>query len=401
MTPLTTSSLPLLTDLIDSPGKLLARVAEPACTVRFGQHRLTAGSNQQAQIDYLRALFAPGNDLWSVGPVDAHELSAVGLRLTDDAFASLVDRLAERAPSFESVRMHVHAPARRYCLGPETTATVAEATSSAEGPVLVVKSPSGLVCAGTDQAYNHLDFARQLREYGYRLGEDRSWVGLHASCAQLPDGSGAIMVGHSAAGKSTVALALAMSPNGGFVANDRVMVRDTDGGHVEAIAMPVPIRLNAGTVYALGLDAATEWKLTRPQPDYQRSDWGSFGGGSKLSVLPSEWHERTGTKLVSRVRTGVVVLPQARPDDGRIRIREASPEQVRKALTEQCMTPADEVFVDDWLQLRHTPEQILGEGAQQTIKQLSALPALSVEFGPGTNLSDLAAALTEATRCRP
>ncbi|MGK5630564.1 hypothetical protein [Streptomyces sp. URMC 123] len=394
-----------LADLLTRPDDLLARVSGPVCTVRLGDHRLAVGSNEKRQVDYLRSLFVPGNALWAgEDPREpaAGDGAAVGLALPPADFRELLTEVRARSGAAAPVHMHVHAPAVQYTLTGGATATFAEATSEAEGPVLVVRSDRGLVCVSTTHPYGHLNFARQLREYGYRRAEDGHWVGFHASCAQLPDGSGALIVGRSGAGKSTVALALATLEGtaGGFVANDRVMIEAGPGadgaGPPRAVAMPVPIRLNAGTVNALGLSSAVRWKLLRPQPDYRTSDWARFGGGAKLSVLAEEWHHRTGTRLVDEVRPGVVVLPRARPTGVPLTVRAADPELARRMLTEQCMMPDDETFVEDWLGLRTSDRATLLDTARRAVARLLALPALTVDFGAGTELGELAAAIARA-----
>lgn len=399
---LTDVDLDSLADLVVSPRRLLDALGGERLTVRLGDHRLAVSSNDHAQLDYLQTLFVPSTRLWAVeaSPGPPPVRAAVGLRVSEDRLRALVGALEARSRARTSVRMHVNAPAVQHSMADGVKWTCAEGTNSVDGPVLVVHSDKGLVCLSTDHAYGYLDFARQLREYGYRRAEDDAWVGFHASCAELPGGGGALIVGRSTAGKSTLALSLAMARGGGFVANDRVVVRVGSGPdpRLTGIGMPVPIRVNGGTVKALGLEEAVGWTLLRPQPDYRNSDWDRFGGQSKLNVLPAEWRDRTRTRLVDEVDLRVVILPRARPTRAGLRIVPADPAEVADVVTEQCMAPDDEVFVEDWLRLRQTTADELRRNAVRTVRHVTRLPVLSVEFGPGTSLPRLGAELAETAR---
>jgi hypothetical protein len=165
---------------------------------------------------------------------------------------------------------------------------------------------------------------------------------------------------------------------------------------VTACGMPVPIRINGGTMHALGLKDATSWQLARRQPDFVTSDWQSFCGDSKLNLLPVEWRARTGTPLVPSVRLTAIVLPRVTKDSAVLSVRRVDPDQAREVLTEQLMTPDDDVFVEDWLHARTRDRDEIGALAGRTFEALMRLPILVAELGTRNTLVNLSSAIREA-----
>ncbi|WP_327027928.1 hypothetical protein OG989_19445 [Micromonospora sp. NBC_01740] len=377
------------------PHALAARLGVRAGTVRLGQTRIAVSSADPRAITYLHDLFTPANDIWEHLPDDFSPcaLTAVNLAVSDACFARLVEHYAAQAVRRQAVHLHVAAPGIRYELADGTCAVVSE-PDEIDGTNLVVQSPRGLVFVTTARPYAHLALARHLREFGYRRGESDGWAGLHASCAATPEGN-VVVIGRSGAGKSTTALALAAASGCAFVANDRVMVR-ADGEQVTACGMPVPIRINGGTMHALGLKDATSWQLARRQPDFVTSDWQSFCGDSKLNLLPVEWRARTGTPLVPSVRLTAIVLPRVTKDSAVLSVRRVDPDQAREVLTEQLMTPDDDVFVEDWLHARTRDRDEIGTLAGRTFEALMRLPILVAELGTRNTLVNLSSSIREA-----
>jgi hypothetical protein len=195
-------------------------------------------------------------------------------------------------------------------------------------------------------------------------------------------------------------MALALSARHGwrFLANDRLMVRlDPSTGSLRAVAMPCPIRVNSGTLRGLAINDAHEWDLSRPKPGHD-SDWSQFRGAAKLNVLPSEWRELAGTDLSPAGSLAAVLLPAPVLDGAEVSI--AKHPGPTAAITAQCMSPDDPVYVTDWLERRTITPELVRAHAHQVVAALTALPALSVSFGTELALAavaDQVAAALQAT----
>jgi hypothetical protein len=386
--------------------ELLAAVAigdvPPDRAVHLWPHHVTATlgpvpvrihSNSTTAIDYLNRLFTPGNDLWAIADQGDYRHPALSVRchfMDAESTAALVQHVsAGTQPSPRTpTRLHVDAPAEWIDLDGHQRVLLAGGVGQPIAPQLVTvrgASEITIICCNTPDALMNL--ARHLREIGYRLAENDGWICLHASAADL-DGQAVAIVGESGAGKSTMALALSARPGWRFLANDRLMVRlDPGTGSLRAVAMPCPIRLNAGTLRGLEIDDAHEWELSRPRPGHE-SDWAQFRGAAKLNVLPSEWRELTGADLSPAGSLAAVLLPT--PILGGTEIRIAKHFDPTTAITAQCMSPDDPVYVSDWLGRRSiTPERVRAH-AHQIVASVAALPALQVDFGTGLALTPVA-----------
>ncbi|WP_330347730.1 hypothetical protein [Streptomyces sp. NBC_00582] len=344
---------------------------------------------------YIQRLFTPPSDLWNVMPPDA---AATGVTATMRSLAlprARVAALAERVRSRGTgaprhVRMHVGAPATWHQMpGGPVLLTDPDAGIA---PQLIVRHPGSftvITCNDTDATMNA---ARHLREIGYRRAEDDGWVCLHASAATM-DGRGILVVGDSGAGKSTLALALAATATGAFLSNDRTMLTVSAGAAPRAVAMPGPIRLNGGTLQALGYASAEQWDLTRPQSTTD-TDWQNFRGANKLHILPSEWHERTGTPLAVSATVDLVVFPQVIQGSHDLHLQATHPEPARELLRAQCMSPGDNIYVNDWLDIRTSSTAYLASNGARVLDALADRPAVSLRFGTRTPYT----AVTETVR---
>ncbi|WP_455355394.1 hypothetical protein [Streptomyces sp. SYSU K217416] len=364
-------------------------------TVQLGGLTIEVLASTAAATTYVQRLFTPPSELWNV----LHPgTAATGVTATMRCLAlprARVAALAEHVRSRHTgaprhVRMHVGAPATWHQMpGGPVLLTDPDAGIA---PQIIARHPGGftvITCDDTDAAMNT---ARHLREIGYRLAEDDGWVCLHASAATI-DGRGILVVGDSGAGKSTLALALASTPTGAFLSNDRTMITATPGEAPRAVAMPGPIRLNGGTLQALGYASADKWDLTRPQPT-KETDWQSFRGANKLHILPSEWHERTGTPLAMTATVDLIVFPRVIRDSRELDLQTTYPGPARELLNTQCMSPGDNVYVSDWLDIRtRSADDLTGDGAR-VLDALCDLPAVSLCFGTLTPYT----AVTETLR---
>jgi hypothetical protein len=371
-------------------------------TAALGPIPVQIHSNSTTAIDYLRRLFTPGNDLWAMADQD-HRHPALSVRchfMDTESTANLVHHIATRTQHSPraATRLHVDAPAEWIDLDGQQRVLLAGGAGQPIAPQLVTvreASEITIICCDTPDALMNL--ARHLREIGYRLAENDGWICLHASAADL-DGQAVAIVGDSGAGKTTMALALSARHGWRFLANDRLMVRlDPSTGSLRAVAMPCPIRVNSGTLRGLAINDAHEWDLSRPKPGHD-SDWSQFRGAAKLNVLPSEWRELAGTDLSPAGSLAAVLLPAPVLDGAEVCI--AKHPGPTAAITAQCMSPDDPVYVTDWLERRTITPELVRAHAHQVVAALTALPALSVSFGTELALAavaDQVAAALQAT----
>lgn len=358
----------------------------------LGSTRVEIRSNCGAAIDYLRRLFTPGNDLWSAAD-QCRRPPALTVRChvtRAERTARLVEHVSalHRRRPRRPTRLHVDAPAAWIDLSERHSVLVIGGTGQLIAPQLVsVRDWSLITIICCDTADAVLNLARHVREIGYRLAENDGWICLHASAADR-GGHTVAIVGDSGAGKTTMALALAGRPDWRFLGNDRLMVKlDPRDGSLRAVALPCPVRLNAGTLRGLAIDGAREWKLTRPKPGPD-SDWSQFRGTAKLNILPCEWQQSTGTELTAGGQLAAVLLPA--PDLGGDGVRIATHENPTASIAAQCMSPDDPVYVADWLGRRTIPSQRIRANARQVVAAMAALPAISVQFGTALPLGPVA-----------
>lgn len=367
----------------------------------LGTTRVEVRSNCLPAIDYLRRLFIPGNALWSATDQE-HRLSALTVRCfvtAAERAASLIEQVKAlpKCGAIRPTRLHVHAPAVWIDLSDRHSVLVAGGIGQSIAPQLVsVRDRSQITVICCDTADALMNLARHVREIGYRLAENDGWICLHASAADL-DGRTVAIVGDSGAGKTTMALALAARNGWRFLGNDRLMVRlDPHDGSLRAVALPCPIRVNAGTLRGLAINGAHNWELTRPKPA-KDSDWSQFRGATKLNILPCEWRESTGTDLSAAGRLAAVLLPTPELDGTDIQTI-ARPDPTAP-IAAQCMSPDDPVYVDDWMDRRTIGTARIRANARLVVAAMAALPTLSVRFGTTlalTTVADHAAAAVQA-----
>ncbi|MBT2527441.1 hypothetical protein J7E91_18930 [Streptomyces sp. ISL-99] len=389
--------IPVLDAFLD--GDVHAASLDPWCTeeitVELGGLTIDVLASTSTATTYVQRLFTPPSNLWNVVRPDSAVTGGTATMRCIALPRARVAALAERVRSQGTepprhVRMHVGAPATWHQIpGGPVLLTDPDAGIA---PQLIVRHPGSFTVITCDDTDATMNTARHLREIGYRLAEDDGWVCLHASASTV-DGRGILVVGDSGAGKSTLALALAATATGAFLSNDRTMITATPGAAPRAVAMPGPIRLNGGTLQALGYASADQWDLTRPQPT-KDTDWQRFHGANKLHVLPSEWHERTGTPLATTATVDLIVFPQIIQDSHELHLRTTPPGQARELLNAQCMSPGDNIYVSDWLDIRTSGADELTSNASRVLGALADRPAVSLRFGTRTPY----AAVTESVR---
>ncbi|MEU9074370.1 hypothetical protein AB0D22_06780 [Kitasatospora sp. NPDC048538] len=380
-------------------GTVEATALDPWCrektTVQLGVLSVDVRASTSAATDYIRRLFTPASPLWNPNPARTTGPAATMrcLALPHAQVATLAEGVRRQATGAPApVLMHAHAPAAWHHLPAGPVLLTDPAAGIA--PQVVVRHPDGFTVITGDDTDATMNAARHLREIGYRRAEDDGWVCLHASAATL-DGRGILIVGDSGAGKSSLALALAAAQGGAFLSNDRTMITTESDANPRAVAMPGPIRLNGGTLQALGFAGARQWDLTRPKPA-TGTDWQNFHGTSKLHILPAEWHERTDAPLTPDATVDLIVFPRIVQDAEDLHLQAARSGPARELLAAQCMSPGDDVYVQDWLGIRtSTPGRLADYGAR-VLDALAGRPALSLRFGTRTPYAAVVAALRVA-----
>ncbi|MFC9331443.1 hypothetical protein [Kitasatospora sp. NPDC057015] len=391
--PATDQAIPAIEALLD--GNAEATTLDPWCgqktTVQLGALSVDVLATSAATA-YVRSLFTPASPLWNPSPATTAGPAATMrcLTLPYAQVAALAKRVRHRATGSPSpVLMHVHAPAAWHQLSPGPVLLTDPGVGIA--PQVIVRHPDGYTVITCDDTDATMNAARHLREIGYRRAEDDGWVCLHASAATL-DGRGILIVGDSGAGKSSLALALAAAQGGAFLSNDRTMITTESDAAPRAVAMPGPIRLNGGTLQALGFAGARQWDLTRPKPATD-TDWQTFHGASKLHILPAEWHERTGTPLTPDATVDLIVFPQIVQDAEELHLQVARSGPARELLAAQCMSPGDDIYVHDWLSIRTSSTERLADHGARVLDALAGRPAVSLRFGTRTPYAAVTAAL--------
>lgn len=392
--------MPVTDNMMTVIEAVLAGGAAPAdldlwCTVRLAMRlsrmniELLASSN--APTRYTRRLFTPSNELWNLRADAAAPTTTMRtIALPRDRVRALAEafRLQNTGTS-RSVQMHAQAPAAWH-----RTPTGQVLVTDPDAPIapqVVACHSGGYVVITTDEDDAAMNSARHLREIGYRLAENDGWICLHASAATL-DGSGILIVGDSGAGKSSIALAAATDEGGAFLANDRTMISVSADMAMRAVAMPGPIRLNGGTLDALGFSDASQWRLTRPKPA-SASDWQKFQGNAKLHILPEEWHDFTGTPLASAMSVDLILFPRVVHGAEHVEVRPISSSAARKLVQEQCMSPRDNVYVCDWLGIHDSDLQYRGRHAAEVLDHLAGRPAIELIFGTKVPYPTISAAV--------
>lgn len=365
-------------------------------TVRLSRMSIELLASSNAPTRYTRRLFTPSNELWNTrADAVAPTTTMRTIALPSDRVGVLAEAVRLRATDTSwRVQMHVQAPAAWH-----RTPTGQVLVTDPDAPIapqVVACHAGGYTVITTDDPDAVMNSARHLREIGYRLAENDGWVCLHASAATI-DGSGILIVGDSGAGKSSIALAAATGEGGAFLANDRTMISVSAGTALRAVAMPGPIRLNGGTLHALGFSDAPQWHLTRPKPA-SASDWQRFQGNSKLHILPEEWHERTGTPLASAMSVDLVVFPRVVHGAEQVEVRPIGPGTARELLQAQCMSPRDDVYVCDWLGIHDANLQNRAARTVEVLDALAGRPAVELTFGTKVPYRTVRAAISHQLR---
>lgn len=299
-------------------------MAEPLLTETFGLggYRIRYLTDEPLALAYARDMFVP-----------------VAVTVTDgspDAGYRIVDRTVSRDDLLS-----------RVGAGPSSTCRPTRSTrmrvNRSRGEVwyvddgdsvdhVVTRGP-GVVSIGAAPGPERIRFGvRYLREVWYRLLGAAGYVTFHASSVRLPGGGTVMIVGDSGAGKTTLALALAVHASATLVANERTLVRPGPDGF-EVVGLPSAVRVDPVTMGLFGWQSWSDANCWRP---------GVHRGG-KQERLPGELRRYAGVAASGGGELAAVLLPsRARP--GRSPLGDP-----RQLLGRNCYTPVDPIWPEDWL----------------------------------------------------
>lgn len=312
---------------VDPPNVIGARVGGWLGTVRTDDSRT---------MQYMIGMFHAGNRV--VELTDPPEEPVFTVLDVTDWDGSAIEGILRQAVS----RPFTEVTGRRF-----RRITVEDATLCVDLQAsnhLVITSDTHLISIMSPSAERHMATSQYLREMGYRRLVDQGFVCFHAS-AVATGGKAFVCIGDSGNGKSTLALALGYFNGAMYMANERVLLR-CSGPSLEVTGVPSAIKVNAGTLQALGIrNHISSWELLRPQPA-EESDWESLGGRSKLSLLPGEVAKYLGIAFSESANLGAVLLPTIMHGTGSSVFR-CPPDLA--LIQRNCFTPYDPVYEDDWL----------------------------------------------------
>jgi hypothetical protein len=101
----------------------------------------------------------------------------------------------------------------------------------------------------------------------------------------------------------------------------------------------------------------------------------------KLQLTSAEITESLGSHVVAAARLRCLVLPQIDLSASDVMIETAPPEEARRVLLRETLTPHDSGY-PDWLGVRSESEERLSQRSEELVDELVAShPCLSVRFG--------------------
>lgn len=214
-------------------------------------------------------------------------------------------------------------------------------------PNLVYDNGQKMIFLSVEGHFDYKLLARTIREIAYRRLESNGYVCVHSSAVQL-NGKGVLIVGDSAAGKTTLSLSLCRFFDGKYMTNDKTLIKDINGD-LYATPFSAAVRLNYGTLNTLRMeDHFDKWNLKIKRPTDQ-SDWKEFNGVHKLNLLPKEVNEILGFDVLASTKIDYVIYPKINMNLKEYIIEHKAIEDVLKR---NICTPDDEQFPQDWLECR-------------------------------------------------
>jgi hypothetical protein len=390
--------LPLVPEML----RQIDGLAHRELTARRGQLTVSFASNDDRIVEWPVSYLAPA---CSFTQRASHREAGGVVCVADGEFhARLREMLA--GLRFSPASTYEGRPVLRTELGPEIVAL-----AYVDGPgvtlVDVGRRCVRYVTAGVSDA--RFEAARLVREVLRRQGEHRGEVTIHAGAVFL-DGRVWVIPGAKGAGKTTTVCAMLEHVGADFVANDRVHLSATDGGHV-AQAWPMTTRIGLGTCNES--QQLKTWLQPTVQPAYPQTGWDPRTGltesdvaellaaadGPKVELTTTELIATMGCKAEAGGPVAGLLMPKRNPRAADVSVRTGEFGQTIELLLEQAFTPHDDAY-PDWLGLRTRSVPELARAAADTLARLAAdVPLVEVEFADARSLgSRLRQVLEQAVR---
>lgn len=137
--------------------------------------------------------------------------------------------------------------------------------------------------------------ARVLRSVLMGLARTSGWMLLHASCAKNLSG-GVLCVGDKGAGKTAVMLSVLSMPGGGYVSNDRLMIKKVDCDYIAA-GLPYSPAIRKSAFISLGICTINSSYI------FQTSE-------HKIRFLTRELCDLLNVNACEKVKIGKLYIPQ-------------------------------------------------------------------------------------------
>ena len=213
---------------------------------------------------------------------------------------------------------------------------------------------------------------------------DQGWHTMHAG-AIWADGATRLVIGNGGQGKTSLILAL-LAQGAGFVANERVLLKATEGG-LRALPFPMPTLVGLGTALQ---HPRLAWVLDHPETlasephrfnpanlaNTARENWPALP--DKVPLLASDIERLVlGAPARPGGKVEGVILPRLDPESDPSATL-TDPEDAEQLLRSNYMPHNREKHYPDWMPLRFKPRTMEEPGA--TLDQLCRQPAATVRF---------------------
>lgn len=257
---------------------------------------------------------------------------------------------------------------------------------NSDEPAALVRTHRRLTIVRTRSSTGKRWLTRIVRDVATRYALADGSLVLHSS-AFVFDGGAYLVIGDSAAGKSTMAIALArLLPRSGWMGNDRMHL-DREHDRYRTTACPLPLAVNKGSLDVIGATDFETWSLHAglPQPG---SDWDQFLGEDKLKMSSREVERYLGVRVVPEAVLAGVIFPMVDPSLAYM-AEDATLEHAAEVIGRNCLSLDDNLYGEDWLDV-HIEHRVEPPPLSSFVRHIAELPLLRCRVGSPADLSRLA-----------
>jgi len=246
----------------------------------------------------------------------------------------------------------------RYSLRGGTRSVFLEQGPDADQGYCVVKDGGKVVVLCALQSGEAAEYLlRAIREIYIRETENQSGAMIHA--AGVVRGSAALLLpGNKAAGKTSIALSLALSTGYDFLCNDRAVLMPHNRG-LFLFPFPLPCRIGAGTIHqipAIGRLLESKPTFRRRQSKVLKADDPEsvrsremFGSKVKLSLTPRELSRLLRLELHGGAPLETIITPMLEPERRQPILEPLSAAELAHELQRHVITPFEPKWLTPWL----------------------------------------------------